>query len=268
MKYIYFLITSLLFISCEDIINLPLTEGQKRLVIDANINWEKGTLGNEQSIRLTETTGFYDTEIPAVHNAIVKITDSNSKEFIFTEDGNTGVYKINSFEPKIDETYTLNIIHNNETFTASETLKPITSIIEVEQSVQNIFGKDVVRVDFKFIDPIAEENYYLAGFSSSAYLLNVYRVWRDEFINGNEDTVFEIDEDLKTDDTLTLEFYGISKLYHNYISLLLQQTESNGPFGTPPASVKGNCINTTNTKNKPLGYFRLSEVVKITYTIE
>ena len=268
MKYLYILFTVLLFSSCEDVIELPLIEGEKKLVIDANINWKKGTTGNEQRIRLTETASFYVKEIPPANNAIVTITDSQAKEFIFTEDGNSGIYKTSTFEPKVNENYKLTIVYNNEIFTAQEILKSVTPITEVEQTLQNIFGTEVIRVDFRYTDPASEENYYLASFKSDAYLLNVYRVWRDEFINGNEDSVFEIDEDLEKDNTLTLQFYGITKEYHNYMTLLLAQIESNGPFATPPASVKGNCINTTNPSSKPLGYFRLSEVEEINYTIQ
>ena len=52
--------------------------------------------------------------------------------------------------------------------------------------------------------------------------------------------------------------------------ILLQQTSDGGggPFETQPATVRGNCINTTNKENYPLGYFRLSEVDEFTYEIQ
>jgi guanyl-specific ribonuclease Sa len=62
--------------------------------------------------------------------------------------------------------------------------------------------------------------------------------------------------------------YGISRDYHNYASLLLAQIQDGGPFATPPAAVLGNCENTTNPNEKPLGYFRLSEVAEETYNIQ
>lgn len=271
MRYFYFLIAIFVFTSCEDVVELPLTEGPTRLVIDANINWEKGTAGSEQVIRLTKTVGFYETEIPPANGAQVVIKNSNSDEFEFFEDGTTGLYKTLNFVPVIGETYTLEITYEGKTFTASETLKPITNIKGVRQKVENIFGRDVIRVDFDYTDPINQENYYLGEFSSNAYLLNVYRTWSDEIINGNDDSVFEIDENLEKGKELTLRFYGVSEAYHNYIALLLQQIESNGPFATPPSELKGNCVNTNHPDDpdkKPLGYFRLSEFVTETYIIE
>ena len=266
MKYLYLLISFFVFTSCTDVIDLPLTEGAERLVIDANINWLKGSSGSEQSIRLTKTTGFYATEIPAANNALVSITDG-TKEFVFTEEGTTGIYKTTAFEPEINKTYTLNITYNGEKYTASEKLTSITTITDVIQTTENFFGNEVIRVDFVYTDPIDEENYYLGEFSSNAFLLNNYRVWKDEFINGNEDTAFEIDENFKTGDVLKFRFYGISKDYQNYLSLLLQQTQSGGPFATPPAAVNGNCKNLSNG-SKPLGYFKLSQVEEKSYIIQ
>ena len=52
--------------------------------------------------------------------------------------------------------------------------------------------------------------------------------------------------------------------------ILLQQNaaDGGGPFETQPATVRGNCINDTNPENFPLGYFRLSEVAELIYTVE
>ena len=52
--------------------------------------------------------------------------------------------------------------------------------------------------------------------------------------------------------------------------ILLQQNseEGGGPFETTPATVRGNCINETNSNNFPFGFFRLSEVDELIYTVE
>lgn len=267
MKYLSLFLAIVLCASCEDVVDLPLTEGPKKLVIDANILWQKGTDGKEQSIRLTKTTGFYDNTIPIATGATVKIT-GNNQETIFTEEGNTGIYKTTHFNPKLNEEYTLNIVYNSETYSATEHLKSVTSITHVEQSSENFFGNESTRVDFYYTDPDNETNYYLEEFSSSVNYLNSYRVTRDEFINGNENSGFEIDEDLKTGETITFRLHGISKDYHDYLALLLAQTENGGPFGTPPAAVLGNCSNLNNPDENPLGYFKLSEVSTETYTIQ
>ena len=66
--------------SCEDVIDLNLNTSEPRLVIDASLNWIKGTTGNEQKIKLTLTAPYFDTTVPPANGAqvIVKDTDNNT----------------------------------------------------------------------------------------------------------------------------------------------------------------------------------------------
>jgi hypothetical protein len=41
-----------------------------------------------------------------------------------------------------------------------------------------------------------------------------------------------------------------------------------GPFQSPPATVRGNIINTTQEENFPLGYFSLSEYDSVNYIVK
>ena len=80
MKNITNLIIGILFAtflnSCQDVIDVPLNTEKPRLVIEASINWQKGTLGNNQKIKLTTTTNYYSNVIPAVSGATVFIKNS------------------------------------------------------------------------------------------------------------------------------------------------------------------------------------------------
>lgn len=269
MKYLYLAISILLFVSCEDVIDLPLEEGPKRLVIDANINWEKGTSGKDQSIRLTQTAGFYDLTVPIATRAVVKITNTDSNVvFPLIEDPATGIYETSTFVPVINANYELEVIYNGDTFTARETLLAAPLIERIEQTTANFFGTDAIKVEFFFQDDATEENYYASQFNYPDYSLDVYRTRSDEFSNGQENSFFEQDENLTPSEALTMYFYSFSKTNFNYMNLLLDQISSGGPFASPPAAVKGNCINTTTPEEKPYGYFRLSEMVVEPYTIK
>lgn len=41
-----------------------------------------------------------------------------------------------------------------------------------------------------------------------------------------------------------------------------------GPFQSPPATVRGNIINTTQPENFPLGYLSLSEYDTVNYIVQ
>ena len=75
-NYIYKLLValSLFMASCTDVIDLEVPEAPPRLVIEASIDWIKGTEGNEQVVKLSTSTAFFDNlqETP-VQGAIVKV---------------------------------------------------------------------------------------------------------------------------------------------------------------------------------------------------
>jgi hypothetical protein len=87
MKKIFFtpLILILLFTSCEDVVNVDLETAAPKLVIDASIDWEKGTTGNVQVIKLSTTSDFYSNTVPRVSGAIVFITNSSTANGVSME---------------------------------------------------------------------------------------------------------------------------------------------------------------------------------------
>jgi hypothetical protein len=97
-----------------------------------------------------------------------------------------------------------------------------------------------------------------------------YYVDEDEFFNGNEFFSISQNDELEPGDQIEISHYGISKTYYNYMSVLVSIAGNNGggPFQSPPATVRGNIINTTDAANYPLGYFSLSEADNISYTVE
>jgi len=272
MKKIYFLFFLILisFIGCEDVVNVNLNSAPPKLVIDASINWQKGTSGNEQKIKLTTTTDYYSNSIPVVSGATVFITNSENTIFNFIETPNTGEYICTNFIPMLNETYTLTIENNGQKYTAQESLKSVAPIQTIEQNNEGGFtGKDIEIKTF-YADPSNADNYYLYKYKYSNQIKSDYYVDEDKFFQGN--TFFSISQnsDLKSGDKIEISHYGISKNYYNYMNILLSiaGNSGGGPFQSPPATVRGNVINTTDSNNYPLGYFRLSEVDTKNYTVE
>ncbi len=271
----------LLFIgitSCEDVIDVDTPEATPRLVIEASLDWQKGTSGNNQTIKLSTSTPYFQNTLnSAVTGASVSVTNNNSNvEYIF-QDQNDGRYTIDNFVPVVNDDYTLEVVYNNETYRATETLKPVNPIKRVEQSTEGGFDDELLDVSIFWDDPVDEENFYLIKFIEQGDLVPVFEDFPDEFVNGNElDTFFEKDREDDDDqaefnpgDIVEFTLYGISKQYDNYISLLIEQYDSAGdPFSAVPSKLKGNCINTDTPNNYAFGYFRLSEFDTVTYTFQ
>ncbi|MCX7547471.1 DUF4249 domain-containing protein [Xanthomarina sp. F1114] len=269
MKKNIILLTFLLALfSCEDVIDVDVPTSQPRLVIEASINWVKGTPGNNQFIKLTQTAPYFDTEVPPANNAQVTITDQYNNVFNFIEDNQTGIYYNSNFITEINGVYNLTIVYKNETYTATETLLPVAEIDYVEQNLEGgITGEDI-EIKAYFTDPIDEENYYFFEFIPNIPVFATLDTYKDEFVNGNQIFGYYLETDLNIGDEVLIRSHGVSNQFYEFMYILLQQTgSSGGPFATQPATVRGNCINTTNPDNYPFGYFRLSEVSEVLYVV-
>ena len=270
MKKVLIILLSLLLVSCEDIIEINLNTVEPRLVIDASLNWVKGTDGRNQSIKLSLTAPFFDETVPPATGAAVTVTDSNNNTFNFIEEGSTGVYNNYTFIPAINETYNLIINYNNEIYTATETLIPVVPIEFIEQKNDGGFAGDEIEIKAFYSDPLNINNFYLFEFIVASRNSKDIEVYDDEFTDGNQIFAFHSNENLKTDEELLIINSGISERYYEFMNILLQQTDdqSGDPFQTQPATVRGNCINQTNPKNFPFGYFRASEADKLTDIVQ
>jgi len=273
--FLCFFMVSLMIVGCTDVIDIEVPQEPPRLVIEASIDWEKGTSGRLQTIDLSLSSPYFDnlTRTP-VEGANVKIiVDDEAIEFVF-QDENNGTYSTDQFIPLMRASYTLVVEYDGETYMAKEVLTPVTEIMAVFQSRESGFDKNALEVNIEFLDPVNEENFYLTRFQRRGDLFPTLFDVKDEFTNGNIMNFFyekRTDEDtgekeFEPGDIVDISLFGISEQYYNYIKLLIEQSGAEGgPFSTVPAEVRGNCYNVTNPDHYAYGYFRLTEVDKRIY---
>lgn len=276
--WLFVLLIALGSSSCTDVIEVEVPTAPPRLVIEASIDWRKGTSGNFQQVKLSSSTPFFENlqESP-VTDAQVKITnDSDGTEFLFQNENN-GTYSTASFIPVIGQSYTLQVDHDGETYIARETMTPVVKIDSVFQSTENGFDQNALELNVLFTDPANVPNFYLAKFFRRGDLLPTLFDIKDEFTDGNQlKIIYERIEnedtgemEFKPGDVVEIDLNGISSPYYDFIRLLIEQAGNSGNlFSTIPADLRGNCTNVTNPDNYAYGYFRLTEVDKRVYTFE
>ena len=275
IRPILFLFSALLIAACEDVIDLPLQKGPPRLVVEASLDWEKGTPGNLQTISLSQSTGFYEPSgFLGVSGASVKVTnDVSGRVYDFVDQGN-GQYGISDFEPVLGQAHTLEIIHGGQVYTATETMVPVPPIDSIHQDREGGFDDGLLEIHIGFTDPPQEGNNYLFRIQRQGDLLPALEYMEDEFVNGNTiDFWYEISDDDDSDlepfapgDVVEVEMYGISRDHYDFIKIIIDQYGGSGPFDSTPVGVRGNCVNETDPENYPYGYFRLSEKVRASHT--
>ena len=271
-KYILFLVLITLFSSCEKVVDIDLNNAEPKLVIDAIIKWQKGTSGENQTIKLSLTNDFYTNDILPASGAVVKVINSGGTEFDFLETvPNSGEYICTNFVPVIDETYTLAIQYDSQIYRASSKLFATPEIINITQeTVQGITGEDEIEIKYFYQDNGAEDNYYLLGVKNPNKQIPEFGVVSDEFFQGNVMFGFYGSSETEPGITLGLSVQGISIGYYNYMNKLIAiaGSGSGNPFATPPATIRGNIVNETNADDFPLGYFFLSEIDSINYLVQ
>ena len=249
--------------ACTDVIEVDLEEATPRIVIDAALQWERGTTGNVQEIRISRTRNFFDNEPRFLQGAFVKIEDDLDNRFDF-EEVEPGLYRTEAFEPALARRYFLSIQVEDELYEASEVLTPVSNIVTIFQSDDGGFAGGNREVRVFYDDPEEEENFYLFKFFTDFLAFPDFSIQTDEFTNGNVSSVSFSDEDLEVGDVVRIQHHGISRSYYNFLFRLLSQTgAAGGPFQAQPATVRGNIINQTNASNFPFGYFSISEMVEV-----
>ena len=83
----------------------------------------------------------------------VSIKNSENINYIFTEIPNTGEYQCSNFKPIIGETYTLTIIYNGATYTATETMQSVTPIDGIVQKNNGGFSGKDYEINVYYNDP-------------------------------------------------------------------------------------------------------------------
>jgi hypothetical protein len=270
-KALFFLslLSVLFFSSCEDVVKLDLETGETKLVVDAEIIWQKGTAGNVQVIKISKTAPYYNNTTPKVSGAQVKVENSNGDVFTFSET-EPGSYTCNNFVPVLNMDYTLSVTAEGQSFKATEKLTSVTPIDRIEQEIhKDGAGKESIEVVFYFKDPVDQVNYYLTDYKTDFLLYPEYLLTDDEFYNGNEiNNRFTNDDDkIQPGKTINITHRGISKNFYNYMNLILE-IYGGSPFSIPPGNIRGNIVNTKDTNNFAFGYFRLCEADKVAYLVK
>ena len=270
-RLIYLLSIMLLFLSCEDVVDVDIPEGEPRLAVDASfeIYLNESPISLEGYLRLTLSAPFFDDTVPPVNDATVFITNLEDNSVINFEISNTpGFYNPVAdaiINPEFNIQYELTIIYNNEVYKATTELFPSVPIDSIEQGDGTLFEGNETEIIVSFTDDGTRDDFYLFDFD-----FNLLEVSEDRFYQGEAFNFSYFYEDMFAGQEVVIKILGIDERYYNYAGLLIEQARQNdgGPFQTPPALLRGNIINITNPDNYALGYFNLSEANRIQFTIQ
>ncbi len=248
MKYAALILGIIVLASCTKVIDVDLNEANPVTVIEANYTAEDSTV----RVVVTETSNFFSNEDePTIDDAIVTITDQsgNSQQVPFVANGE---YVLNNYIPQFETTYTMTVLANGVTYTAScklNDLIPQNGIIYeyIEPGAFSGDGGYLVAVSYQ--DPAAEGDFTSAYLTKNDTLykeLDDITLNNDEFTNGNL-VLRPVFVDLfDVGDTIEIELRTIDKKIYDYYNELISLIDPNSAAPANP---------TYQWENRALGYF-------------
>lgn len=258
-KCIFLSLALLLGLGCEEVVDVDLPTSETRLVIDALIGYNDNN-GDPISIgevRLTLTSPFFQETIEPAVNATVEIIDEATGQNYPLLENELGVFRTGLPNLQFNRDYTLVVNYNDQEYTATERLIRSPEIDNVEQGDGFLFDEEEeTEVLITLTDIPNERNFYLFSFGFDNFL-----VVEDEFFEDSQLTFSYFYEDVEPGDITAITLFGVDSDFATYAELALTQAgeDNGGPFATPPATIRGNIVNTTNPDNFPFGYFALSQ---------
>lgn len=248
MKYLALILAIVAFGSCQKVIDVDLNDANAVTVIEANYTAEDSTV----RVLITETSNFFSNEAePTVDDAIVTITDqagvSQQVPFI-----SQGLYVLENYIPDFGTTYTMTVVSDGVTYTASCELKAEIDQLPIfyDYIEPGIFSGDGgYAISVSYNDPPAEGDYISAIITENDTLLgdlNDLTLNDDQFTNGNLVIRPLFVKLFDLGDSISIEMRVIDKKIYDYYSELISLTDPNSAAPANP---------NYQWENRALGYF-------------
>ncbi|RKR83283.1 uncharacterized protein DUF4249 [Mucilaginibacter gracilis] len=254
-------VTALLATSCTRVVDLQLGTDTGKLVVEGNITNVKGV----QSVKLTQNVAFTSTNVyPAVSGATVAVSDNKGNTYQMTE-APAGTYSVSQLAGIPGNVYTLNVLTNGKSYTATSTLLAVVTLDSVtsKNTVINA-SKNRKQITVHYQDPLGVANQYRFVMYVNGVQVKSVFAYNDNFNDGKyaHTDLRQTDIDIYPGDTVLVEMQCIDSSIYTYWYTLMQQ-QPNGPGGgvtptNPP----------TNITPAALGYFSAHTTQSISIVVK
>jgi Domain of unknown function (DUF4249) len=259
-KIAFFFLLICVSASCTKIVDIDLNSSDPQIVIEGEVTDQIG----EYVVKVTKSVNFSDpNSFPAVQNAAVTISGDNGTMEVLAEKS-PGIYVTTNLQGTPGITYTMSVITNGKTYTATSKMPKIIDLqgIDVVEntlpaggpgSADSLKNYDVVPL---FTDDASVPNYYRVKQRANGKVYQPFaNVSDDVLFNGQPFPfpIFNEDLDLKSGDTIEVEIQSMDLGAFEYFYSLGQVTS--GQSGTPANPV-------SNISGGAFGYFSAHTVQK------
>jgi hypothetical protein len=293
MKSLSFRLLTLLLLatigsSCNDVIDLQVENNDPKLVVEAQLT----NTASLQTVNLTESQAYFNNGPRPVNiatGATVNVTDTKGNVFVFEQSKDkegklTQAYTYNSSKVfgVVGETYTLNITYKGQSYKASSVLRPVPKIDSLNyfftkatpnpgaptDALKEGFQVEFFARDFKGIG----DCYYLRGISYSKTKkewdpTGFQTIYDAAFAPGSKTDnltfILPIRRAISTGllaegDSIRVDLRSTTFEHYEFLRSAITETNNQGLFATPPATIPTNVKNVNANGPKAMGFFNIS----------
>ncbi len=258
---------SLLFSGCEKTVLLDLAQTEPQIIIEGQVT----DVPESNYVKVSRSTGFYNQgTTPRITDAVVSVSDDEGNTFTFNhyegdDPDSAGFYLPDpGFVGVTGRTYTLSVIADGTTFTATDDLRELVEIEKLDYRINEDEQSDpedpgrFYEMLLWVKEPKETRDYYLFKSYRNGVLeyqndTDIYFA-DDELIGENIDGI-PLPVFFALGDNARIEVYSLTRaafVYYRDLQKLLNN--DGGLFGTPPANPRG------NISGGALGLFQVSAV--------
>lgn len=243
--YILFIFTLFIF-SCKENISLPLESQTPQLVIEGEIHDGIGPY----YVKLSMSKAYNTTNDLISINPTYAIISDNTGAIDTLTKLKDGLYQTNKIIGAIGNTYYLNVLYNNTTYTAQSTLNSVPTIDSI-YAFTFILKPESKFASIKIKEPALETNFYRYFVKINNKSPERQYVFDDKLINGTTWNFTANQDELKVGDSVEFFLLGIDKANFEYFKVLIQNSTLTSNGNTTAAPINP----TSNITNGALGYF-------------
>lgn len=263
-----FLLISIIFTSCEEVVTPDLNDIEPALVVEGLVSDDPN---RTPYVILTYSSNYFGDEEPKpVENALVVITEDGLLVDTLQETS-LGYYETQKINVgKHNSEYALFIQDTDgEIYEAVGRLNPVAQLdslsVNYREETPFFYEEDGYYVTINFQEPGATTDFYRIFFylGDEQYDERELIYASDELANGAYVSNIEFTEYVVFEgDTVLVEMHSLTEEHYTFLSTLDENQSSGDLFDTPPANIEG------NISNGAFGYFATSAITQKTIIIE
>lgn len=291
--YLLIALCFLLNAGCEKVVEIDTPQAPPRLVVGGLLRVDEQEPFIPVRIQLTETSDFFEPRpVTRAESAIITVNRYEGDNLIETsssilaeETPGSGIYipdpdafgeqRIPTVFLNEEVQFILQIRHNGRQYLAETWYQPVVPIDFLLQGRRTLQEGDETELIVSFTDLPQQDDFYLFDFGRGEYLVTEDTFYQGQFFQFS----YFYEDPIEPGTEMRVSIMGADLQFYNYMGLLIEQSELEGPFQTPAATVRGNLVDVTEIDNRdrfdntgrpevfPLGYFAVVQEDVRTITI-